>query len=97
MGGTFDVTLNTPIGSKKGILTMIEQNGMLSGSIRAMGRTNSFSNGRVNGNSFEFSGLLDMGLFRIRYTAKGTVEGNTLKATAATDAGTFRMSGTRIG
>lgn len=95
MGGTFDVILNTPAGPKKGVLTMAERDGTLSGSIRAMGAASFFSNGRAKGNSFEFSGILNAGFFRIRYTARGTVEGDTLKAAAATDLGTFGMSGTR--
>ena len=97
MGGTFDVTLTTPIGPKRGILTMVEKDGTLSGSIRAMGNTSFFRNGRAAGNSFEFSGVLDAGFFRTRYTVRGTVEGDTLRAAAATDLGTFRMSGTRTG
>ncbi len=96
MNGTYNITLHTPMGTQSGILTLTNHNGVLNGSIRTMGNTSAFKNGKVRGNSFEFSGILDVGFFKINYAAKGTVEGNTLKATATTNSGVFHINGTRV-
>jgi hypothetical protein len=95
LNGTFTITLLTPIGPQNGILTFADERGILSGSIRAMGVTNPFRNGKINGNSFEFSGTLNAGFINLRYNAKGTIVGNTLKAVVTTNSGTFQISGTR--
>ena len=95
MSGTYNVTLVTPFGPKRGNVVFTDDNGVLSGSIHAAGDTNNFRNGKANGNAFEFSGVLNAGFFRIQYTAKGTVEGNALEAVAATNLGTFQMYGTK--
>nr|WP_319487616.1 hypothetical protein [uncultured Caproiciproducens sp.] len=95
MNATFNVTLSTPIGTKKGVVTFLDKNGVLSGSIRAMGRSNYFKNGKIIGNSFEFSGILNAGFFNFRYTAKGIIDGDTLNAIATTNSGTFQIIGTR--
>ncbi|HEX2926600.1 MAG TPA: hypothetical protein VHP38_10150 [Ruminiclostridium sp.] len=96
MNGTYSVALQTPFGAQKGTITFVDDKGMLSGSIRTMGSTNFFKNGKINGNSFEFSGILNAGFFNFRYTAKGTIEGDTLKAVALTDSGTFQINGIRV-
>lgn len=95
MNSTFNITLSTPFGPQNGVLTLIDENGTLSGSIRAMGKTNSFKSGSMVDNSFKFSGMLDVGIFRFPYTAKGNIVGNVLKAVATTNSGTFQISGTR--
>jgi len=95
MNGTFNITLYTPIGPQRGFLTLTDENGALRGSIRAMGNTNYYRSGKADGNSFEFSGILNAGFFNIRYSAKGTIDGDTLKAKVTTDSGIFQMDGTR--
>lgn len=96
MNGTFRVTLLTPIGSKSGTINFIDDNGVLSGSIHAMGSENPFRNGISNGNSFEFSGTLKIAFNRFDYTAKGSITGDTLSATAVTKFGIMQINGTRI-
>lgn len=93
MSGTYNVTLLTPIGPQSGSITFIEQNGILSGSIRAMGGTSYFENGKVEGNTFEFSGVLNVAFLHFKYNVKGKTEGNALSGTATTDSGTFQMRG----
>lgn len=93
MNGTYDATLQTPIGPQSGDITFIDRNGILSGSIRAMGGTSYFENGKVNGNAFEFSGVLSAGFLHFRYTVKGTAEGNSFTGTAITDSGAYPIRG----
>lgn len=95
MNGTYNVSLHTPIGVQKGTVTLMEENGALRGSIRAMGSTSTFQNGKVSGNAFEFSGILNAGFFNFSYTAKGTIDGDTLNAVATTNTGAFQIIGTR--
>jgi hypothetical protein len=96
MSGTYKVTLSTPFGPRSGLLQLIDDNGSLHGSIRAMGFTSPFSGGTVNGGNFEFSGVLNAGFGRIPYKASGTVTGSALTATAATKFGNLRISGTAV-
>lgn len=96
MNGTYSVSLHTPFGTHKGSVTFVDKNGILSGSIRTMGNTSFFKNGKVIGNSFEFSGILNTGFFKIRYNAKGSIDGNTLKAVGMTNSGTFQINGTQM-
>lgn len=96
MNGTFNVALDTPIGTVNGVLVFIDEHGILSGSIRTMGITSYFKSGKINGNSFTFSGTLNTGFSNFEYTAKGTVSGNTIKAVAATGSATFQIHGTRV-
>lgn len=96
MNGTFNVTLQTPIGPQNGLLTLIDDNGALSGYIRAMGMTSPFKNGKVTGNAFEFSGILNTGFIRFRYVVKGTVDGDTIKGVAIANSRTFQLQGTRV-
>jgi hypothetical protein len=95
MNSNFNITLRTPFGSQNGVLTLIDDNGTLNGYIRAMEKNNYFKNGSMVDNSFAFSGILDVGIFKFSYTAKGSIVGNVLKAVATTNSGTFQISGTR--
>jgi hypothetical protein len=96
MNGTFKVTMSTPMGPKSGRISFMDQNGVLSGSIRFMGNENPFRNGKTSGNNIEFRGALNVGFSRFGYTARGTVTGDTLAATANTQFGVMQISGTRI-
>lgn len=97
MNGTFNVTLRTPIGPKNGIITFVDKGGILNGSIRTMGSTNLFENGKISDNLFEFSGILNAGFITFRYTAKGAIDGDTINAAATTNYGTFQIKGIRAG
>ena len=96
MKGSFKVTLSTPFGRKSGIVEFNENNGILNGSLRALGSVNPFTNGKVDGNSFEYTSSFKFGFSKVDYTAKGTVVGDELTAEASTPYGVFKISGTRI-
>ena len=97
MNGTYRVSLKTPFGPQAGTVTLVEQNGALSGSIDALGAKNPFSGGTAQGNRFSFSGSLRTMVGRIDYTAEGVVEGDTITGTARTRFGIIRLSGRRVG
>ena len=96
MADTYKVTMRTPIGKKTGTIRLNNENGVLSGYIKAMGDISSFKYGRMKGNSFEFSGVLNAGFFHFDYQAKGQIDGNALTAVAATNFGNFQISGLKV-
>jgi hypothetical protein len=96
MNGTFKVSLSTPMGLKSGTISSVDENGVLSGSLHALGSENSFRNGKTSGNTFEFTGALKMGFGKIEYDAKGTITGDILQATAKTKFGMMKINGTRV-
>lgn len=96
IAGAYAITMKTPRGVEKGTLTLSEKNGVLNGTIRALGHTNAFAGGRTDGERFSFAGLLRFGLFKFHYTARGRVEGDTLTAVADTSYGSFELKGERI-
>lgn len=96
MNGNYRISMRTPIGLQNGVISFTGDGESVRGSIQTMGNTSYFQNGKANGNSFEFSGILTTGFLRLRYTAKGVVNGNKLKATVSTDYGIFQIFGTQI-
>jgi hypothetical protein len=96
MNGSFKVTLSTPFGRKSGVVEFSENNGALSGSLRALGSINPFTGGKVTGNRFEYSSSFKFGFSKVEYTARGTVDGDQLTAEATTPYGVFNISGTRV-
>lgn len=93
MNGTYNITLITPFGPQKGTVVFTDCNGVLSGSIHALGDTSYFKGGKTGDNSFDFSGTLNTGFFTIRYAANGTAEGNILNGSVKTNLGTFQIRG----
>ena len=87
----------TPIGKKEGTIRLINNNGSLSGYIKAMGSISYFKNGIMTGNTFEFSGVLQAAFFQFKYHVKGEIEGNAFSAVASTSSGTFQINGSCIG
>lgn len=95
MKSNYHLTLRLPAGLQKGTLTLIEQNGTLRGTVSAVGLTSRFKNGKINGNSFEFTGHLYTALFRLRYKADGTFDGDAIHLTATTNFGVYQISGAK--
>lgn len=95
MKSSFNAVIQTPAGPQRGILTLEDKNGELNGSIRAMGSISFFRDGKTDGSSFTFSGILGTGLFRMRYSAEGTISGDRLTAAVTTVYGKFRITGTK--
>lgn len=96
MNASFRISMSTPIGLQNGILFIVQEGESIRGSIRTMGNTSYFNNGKLRDNMFEFSGILNTGLLRLKYSAKGKIKGNHLDATVKTDYGVFSLAGMRI-
>jgi hypothetical protein len=96
ISGNYSISLQLPDSIETGTLTLNESNGVVSGSIRSSSIKSSFQNGRSDGNKFEFSGILNKLLFKIRFTVRGEVKGDNLTAVAETKYGNFNIFGKRI-
>ena len=96
VAGEYQVAMRTPLGNEQGRLTLTDADGVLSGSIRAMGAVNHFAGGRTDGAHFSFQGILRFGFLKIPYSARGEIRGDTLTAAADTRYGSFSLQGKRI-
>lgn len=95
MNGTFKISLKTAMGPKSGSITFVDKNGVLSGSLYALGNKIPIRNGKSDGDNFSFDGTLNTGFGKIEFTAKGTISGDVLQAIARTKYGVMQINGTR--
>ena len=96
MNSSYKISMKTPIGLKRGTLVLSWENGLLNGYISAMGYKSPFTDGKTDGNTFEFSGTLNAGFSKFKYSAKGTMTGDSLSAIAATKYGNLRIEGKKL-
>lgn len=96
ISGTYEISMQIPKELETGKVTLRQSGGRLSGVLKAGDVVSSFSNGRVDGNRFEFSGIIHKLFFKIPFTARGEITGDKLTAVADTRHGTFNITGTRI-
>ena len=95
MEGNYNITMRTPLGPQNGRIGLRVANGKLNGFLNILGGENPFTGGKVNGNSFEFSGAIKAAGSKFNYTVKGTVNGSVLKAEATTQFGVLQIMGNR--
>ena len=94
--GKYQVILKTPMGAKRGELTLKSEDGILTGSMIALGKDNAIMPGTANDDEFQFSGELRTAVGKLAYECSGKVEGNVITGTAQTKKGNLAMSGKRI-
>ena len=93
--GTWNLTLETPMGERRSILTLVTAGGALTGTQEAEGNTTDIAEGSVNGNevSWKVSVTNPMPL---TLTFNGNVDGDAISGTADTGMfGSFPFEGTR--
>jgi hypothetical protein len=95
MNGTYNITMQTPVGMEKGTITFSQDGDVLSGSMNILRSSNVFSDGKVEGNTFEFSGEIKKLITKIPFTAKGMIDGDLLTAVADTKYGNLTIKGNR--
>lgn len=93
--GTYAITIKTPMGLKKGELTLSGKDGVLTGKISALGKDNEITPGTYDNDQFAFSGELKTAVGKLAYELNGTVDGDTLSAVAKTKKGELILKGTR--
>ena len=93
--GTYEVSLKTPMGAKKGVLVLDETDGVVTGKMVVMGKENSIDPGHSDGNNFTFSGKLKTAMGVVPYTCEASVSGNAISGTVKTKKGDMALNGIR--
>jgi hypothetical protein len=93
--GTWQLTMNTPMGERRSTLTLSTSGGTLTGQQEAEGNTTDIADGTVNGNDLSWKVSITNPM-PLTLTFSGTVNGNSLNGTADTGMfGSFPFEGTR--
>ena len=93
--GTWNLTMDTPMGERRSTLTLSTSGGTLSGKQEADGNTTDITDGTVNGNDVSWKVAITNPM-PLTLTVSGTVDGNNLTGTADTGMfGSFPFQGTR--
>jgi len=93
--GTWNLTLQTPMGVRTSTLTLATAGGALTGSQEAEGSTQDISEGSVSGNDVSWKVSITNPM-PLTLTFNGTVDGNSLNGNADTGMfGSFPFEGTR--
>ena len=93
--GTYNIQIETPMGTMPGKLTLQSDGGSLSGSMSADIGEQSFQGGTVSGEGFTFSVTVNtpMGAMKLDFT--GTVSGDAISGQVQTSFGAIAYKGTR--
>ena len=93
--GTWNLTMQTPMGERRSTLTLSTAGGTLTGKQEAEGNTTDIAEGTVNGNDVSWKVSITNPM-PLTLTFNGPVDGNTLNGTADTGMfGSFPFEGTR--
>jgi hypothetical protein len=93
--GTWNLTMQTPMGERRSTLTLAAAGGTLTGSQEAEGNTTDIAEGSVNGNELSWKVSITSPM-PLTLTFNGTVDGNSINGTADTGMfGSFPFEGTR--
>ncbi|TMJ04567.1 MAG: hypothetical protein E6G97_06340 [Alphaproteobacteria bacterium] len=93
--GTWNLTMQTPMGERRSTLTLSTAGGTLTGKQEAEGNTTDIAEGTVNGNELSWKVSITNPM-PLTLTFNGTVDGNTLNGSADTGMfGSFPFEGTR--
>ena len=93
--GTWNLTMDTPMGERRSTLTLSTSGGTLTGKQEAEGNTTDIAEGTVNGNDVSWKVAITNPM-PLTLTFSGTVDGNNLAGTADTGMfGSFPFQGTR--
>jgi hypothetical protein len=93
--GTWNLTMDTPMGERRSTLTLSTSGGTLTGKQEAEGNTTDIAEGTANGNDVSWKVAITNPM-PLTLTFSGTVDGNNLTGTADTGMfGSFPFQGTR--
>ena len=93
--GTWNLTMETPMGERRSTLTLSTAGGKLTGKQEAEGNTTDIADGTVDGNSASWKVSITNPM-PLTLTFSGTVDGNSMTGSADTGMfGSFPFQGTR--
>src|SRR5262249_17959392 len=93
--GTWNVTVNSPMGAQPSTLTLKNDGGVLTGSQSAQGNTQPIANGKIDGDTVTWSSSITTPMpMTLEFTAK--LAGDTLNGSVKAGAfGSFPFTGNR--
>ena len=95
--GTWNLTMQTPMGERRSTLTLSTAGGTLTGKQEAEGNTTDIAEGTASGNDVSWKVSITNPM-PLTLTFNGTVDGDKLSGTADTGMfGSFPFEGTRAG
>ena len=93
--GTWNLTLETPMGERRSTLTLVTAGGALTGTQEAEGNTTDIAEGSVSGNTVSWKVSVTNPM-PLTLTFNGSVDGDAISGTADTGMfGSFPFEGTR--
>ena len=94
--GTYEITVQTPMGSQRGKLTIRTSGNTFSGSLETASGDSKFTGGIIDGNMLDWQAetKTPLGSFPITYHA--TIDGENLSGEASTPLGSSPMKGIKI-
>jgi len=93
--GTWNLTMQTPMGERRSTVTLSTAGGALTGTQEAEGNTTEIASGSVSGDSVSWQVSITNPM-PLTLTFNGTVDGNSLNGSADTGMfGSFPFEGTR--
>jgi len=95
VAGNFSVTIDVPGQTLTGTLALVQQGGILNGSLTTQLGVVQIKDGKVTTDGFSFSGSVDFGGSQIEIVVRGSVTGNQVSGTIDSPQGSIPFSGTR--
>lgn len=95
MEGRYNIVIEAPRRKEPGTVIFMVKGNILRGTVTAMGITSRFSDGKIDGDEFEFSGEVKLLMKKTPYVVRGRVDGDVLTAVAYSKFGTFDVRGTK--
>jgi hypothetical protein len=94
--GIYDITIKTPMGDQKVVLTLKTDGNLLSGTSESpMTGKNEFTGGKVDGNKLEWTDIAKTPMGPLKMDITATIEGDTFKGISKTPFGPANMEGKR--
>ena len=93
--GTWNLTLNSPLGDQAATLNLQEVGGVLQGTLTGKGESGPVQRLTVEGAAVSFAADADTPVGRLNLAFSGTVDGDKISGKYQTPFGGFDFSGTR--
>ncbi len=96
MKGSYEIVLKSPLGPKKGILNIVQEEDDLKGSMECLGKKHTFSGTLNDEGKLEAEGVLQTPLGEEPFTITGSINGKMLIAAFKRRNESYEMLGLRI-
>lgn len=92
MVSVYDIQMKVPLGIRNGTLRFSNEDGVITGSMRILGRVTGFT-GHIYGNRFEITGALKTVLRSIDFEGWGIIEGDDIRICLKNKDSTYEING----